>query len=146
MLGLTIYDPFKALTPGRNFLSWFFGPSILEGLEEADRFVEPKVDVTEEEKSYKVTAELPGFNKDEIKVEIEDGRLELKAEHVEDVNEEKKNYRLRERRSRAFSRTFLLPDNVAGEKIEAGLANGVLTITLPKTEEVKPKPVEIKVN
>jgi HSP20 family protein len=141
-----LYDPFKSVFPKRGFGSFFFGPSIRRHLESDEFFITPKVDVSEADEFFTVKAELPGFDKEEIKLEVEDGRLSLRAEHNEEKEEEKENYHVRERRSGTFVRTFSLPDNVDGEHIEANMENGVLTVTIPKTEAAKPKQIEVKIH
>lgn len=146
MFNLALYDPIRTLAPRRGFLSHFFGPDIFRGLEEENHVFAAKVDITEDEKAYTLTAELPGFSREEIKVEFEEGRLSLRAEHKEEKEEKKENYHLKERVSGTFVRTFTLPKDVDHEKIEAAMENGVLTVTLLKSEETKPKQIEVKVN
>lgn len=147
MLDLIKYNPFRETLPDRLFNSWFFGPSIFRRFEEEDEGLTlPKVDVTEGEKEFTVTAELPGYTKEEIKVEVENGRLSLRAEHNEEKEEKKEHYHLRERRYGSFVRTFGLPENVDAEKIEAKTKDGILTLTIPKVEEVTPKTIEVKTN
>jgi HSP20 family protein len=147
MLDLIKYNPFRETLPDRLFRSGFFGPSIFRHLEEDEEGLTiPKVDVTEGDKEFTVTAEVPGYAKEEIKVEVENGRLSLHAEHKEEKEEKKEHYHLRERRYGSFTRTFGLPENVDAEKIEAKVKDGVLTVSIPKVEETKPKAIEIKTN
>lgn len=105
-----------------------------------------KVDVIDEDKDYKVEAELPGFSKDEIDVDFEDGKLTISAEKNEEVNDENKgkNYIHRERKSSKMMRRMFFKD-VDQENMTAKLDGGILEITIPKkTEEKKNKKIEIK--
>jgi len=106
----------------------------------------PRVDVAESKDAYELTAELPGFKKDEVTVQVKDGVLELKAAQAEAKSEEGDELRwlLRERRQVAFERSFRLPRDVNGDAIEAAFRDGLLVLTLPKKEEVKPRQVAIK--
>ena len=146
MLDLIRFDPFKVGFPWRDSRGWLFGPSIFSRLVDENGFINPKVDITEGESDYKVTAEIPGLTPEDVKVEIEGGFLRLSAQKVEEKEEEKDNYHLKERRSGSFCRTFKLPDNVDGEKVEATVKDGLLTVTFQKVEAEKPKQIEIKVH
>ena len=106
----------------------------------------PRVDVVETKDHYELTAELPGFKKDEVTVQVKDGVLELNAAVPEDKTkaDSETQWLLRERRKAAFQRTFRLPRDVDGEAIEAAFQDGLLVLTLPKKEETKPRTVSIK--
>lgn len=93
----------------------------------------PAVDIAERDTDYQVTAELPGLTADQIEVKVSGDKLTVKGEKKEEKEEERKGYHLSERRYGAFERSFRLPDGIAAEGIEARFADGVLTVTLPKT-------------
>lgn len=93
----------------------------------------PSIDVAETDHSYTVIADLPGLSRDDVKVEITDNVLTVSGERKSEDREEK--YHRVERIHGCFSRSFSLPSSVAGEKITASFKDGVLTVTLPKTEE-----------
>ena len=97
-----------------------------------------KVDVIDEDKDYKVEAELPGFSKDEIDVDFEDGKLTISAEKNEEVNDEnkEKNYIHRERKSSKMMRRMFFKD-VDQENMTAKLEGGILEITIPKKADEK---------
>lgn len=101
------------------------------------------VDVIDEGDSIRVVADLPGFNKDEIEIYIEDGSLVIKAEKKEEREEKEKNYILRERKYGEVYRKIMLPTEVDIEKAKANYNNGVLEIILPKTEKVARKTIKI---
>ncbi|MGY3617088.1 Hsp20/alpha crystallin family protein [Bradyrhizobium sp. USDA 10063] len=105
----------------------------------------PAVDVTESDKAYEITAELPGLDEKNIEVNVVNGGITIKGEKREET-EEKKDYYVSERRYGAFERYFALPEGVDAGKIEATFKNGVLKVTLPKTAEAqKPaKKIEVK--
>lgn len=90
-----------------------------------------KVDVQEEADKYLVEAEMPGIDKKNINIEIDEGNLRVSAVTEENINEEKKNYIHRERRRSSMSRSIYLKD-AKSEDIKASLENGVLKITVPK--------------
>ncbi|QYY32738.1 Hsp20/alpha crystallin family protein [Cupriavidus pinatubonensis] len=97
----------------------------------------PSVDLSETEKTYELTAELPGMDEKDIEVKLANGGLTIKGEKREEKEEKEKDYYLRERRFGSFERYFQLPDGVDADKIEARFNKGVLTITLPKTVEAQ---------
>ncbi len=109
------------------------------------RVESPAVDITEKEKFYEITAELPGLSERDIEVKVSDGTLMIKGEKKEEKEEKKKDYFLSERRYGSFERRFGVPQGVDVEKIEAAFKNGVLTLTLPKTAEAQKKSKNIQV-
>src|SRR3974377_597383 len=102
--------------------------------------------VTESEKAYEVTAELPGIDERNIEVKVADGVLTIKGEKREEKEEKKKDYYLQERSFGSFERSFEVPETVETDKIEASFKKGVLMLTLPKKAEAqKPaKKIEVK--
>ncbi len=105
----------------------------------------PSVDVSEDKDSVIIKAEMPGMNKDDVKISIQDNLLTLKGEKKQEKEEKDKNYHRIERSYGSFCRSFQLPTSVKTDTIEASYKNGVLSITLPKTEEVKPKEIPISI-
>jgi HSP20 family protein len=106
----------------------------------------PAVDITDKEKAYEITAELPGMDENNIDVKFSDGTLTIKGEKKDEREEKKKDYYLSERRYGSFQRSFGVPDGVDADKIEAHFKNGVLTVTLPKTPQAQKseKKIDIK--
>ncbi|MCI0708511.1 MAG: Hsp20/alpha crystallin family protein [Ignavibacteriae bacterium] len=105
----------------------------------------PAVDITEKENEYLVNVELPGINKDDVKIMVENNVLTIRGERKQDQETKQDGYRRVERSYGAFQRSFKLPNTVKAEKIDASYKDGVLTVTLPKAEEAKPKQIEVKV-
>jgi len=106
----------------------------------------PAVDVTESDKMYEITAELPGMDEKNIEVKVSNGNLTITGEKQEEKEEKKKDYYLKERHFGSFERSFQLPEGVDASKIEATFKKGVLKVSLPKKVEAqKPeKKIEIK--
>lgn len=95
----------------------------------------PAVDITEKDKSYEITAELPGMDQKNIEIKLSNGSLIIKGEKKEDKEEKRKGYHLSERHYGSFERVFNLPKGVDAEKIDASFSKGVLSISLPKKPE-----------
>jgi len=91
-----------------------------------------------------VKASVPGINPDDLEITFTDGTLTIKGETREEKNVEETHYHMRERRFGRFSRSISLPTNLDADKIEASYDTGVLTLRLPKAEEMKPKRIEVK--
>ena len=103
------------------------------------------VDIIEKENEFELTADLPGFEKKEINLSIQDKVLSLIANH-KSSSDSKESYRLRERNSKSFNRSFTLPENVIEEKINAKFKNGSLKVILPKAERIEPEIKKIKIS
>jgi HSP20 family protein len=95
----------------------------------------PAVDITEKDKSFEITAELPGMDQKNIEIKLSNGSLIIKGEKKEDKEEKRKGYHLSERHYGSFERVFNLPKGVDAEKIDARFSKGVLSISLPKNPE-----------
>ena len=142
-------DPFAELADWRPFFGPLFGREGRNLLEEvwgrsAAGRLAPSVDVTEDEGNYIVTAELPGTKREDVTVELEDEVLTIRGEKRNERDEKKEKRRIVERSYGTFSRSFTLPSNADGERISAKFENGVLTVTIAKRPETKPRVVDIK--
>jgi len=102
------------------------------------------LDVAESEDDYIVKASLPGINPDDLDITFSGKTLTIKGEYKEEETEEGTQYHLRERRFGSFARSISLPTTIESDAIEARYEAGVLTLRLPKTEEVKPKRISVK--
>jgi HSP20 family protein len=121
-----------------------------------DSFVSPSVflkaneggilplDIYQTKDDVVVKASLPGYKPEEVDISLTGDTLTIKGEHKEEEEVEEGEYWLKERRYGTFSRTMTIPVEVKGDKAEAAFENGVLTLTLPKAEEVKPKQIKVK--
>lgn len=131
-----------------------FGYGRLANLqEELDRLFEtpvhawaPALDVHEDKDKFTVNLELPGLKREDIAVQIEDGSFVISGERkVETVSDDTEVHR-RERYYGKFSRTLTLPTAVAANQVKASYKDGILSVTLPKAEEAKPKQIDVAVN
>ncbi len=104
----------------------------------------PIIDIKEEESEFVLTAEVPGFKKEDINIEIRDDTLTISSEHKEETEETKEGYIYKERSHRSFTRSLRIPENISAEEIEAKLEDGLLTLHIPKKEPEPPKKIEIK--
>ena len=105
----------------------------------------PAVDIAELDNQFVVKVELPGINKDDVKITLESNILTIRGEKKEETNVKEENYHRVERTYGSFQRSFKLPTTVKGDNIDALYEAGILTITMPKAEEAKPKQIEVKV-
>jgi HSP20 family protein len=137
MLALIPYEKYRILRPRRRFFPAFFEPRGLRMFDsgEFSDLSSIKIDVSESDKEYKISAELPGFKKDEIDVKVDEDMLVLSAETKSEVEEEKEGFSHYEKHYGSFRRTFQIPEEVESEKIEAKMKDGVLTLTLPRNKE-----------
>ena len=106
----------------------------------------PAVDVLESKDAYLIRAELPGMNREDIKVEVKDGMLVLSGERKSETPAEGVEYRHVERIAASFWRSFSLPETAKQDGIEATYKDGILEIRVPKAEEAKPRQIEISVH
>jgi HSP20 family protein len=105
----------------------------------------PAIDLKESEGEFRITAELPGMELGDVEVKVTDNSITIRGEKSEAHKEEKEDYLLSERRYGEFQRSLPLPTGVDHDKIAASFANGVLTVTLPKTAEAKEKERKVEV-
>jgi HSP20 family protein len=109
----------------------------------SNRTWSPAVDVKETAEAYVLSAELPGLEKKDIHITLEDSVLTLAGERRFEKEADKDNYHRIERAYGSFTRSFTLGGGVDGEKVQAAFKDGVLTVTVPKTEETRPRQIEI---
>ena len=106
----------------------------------------PPVDIKENDKSFAINVDIPGFTKKDIKVNISDNLLTISGERKEESNNREGTFHYRERSSGSFKRSFNLPESINNDKITANYRNGILNIELDKHENILPKEKEIKIN
>jgi|UniRef100_A0A7V6A2V9 HSP20 family protein len=146
-MDLVQWKPFREVTRLRNEMDrlWdeYFGPGrrALKPLEEAWM---PAVDVSETADKITVRAEIPGMEAKDIDISMVGDTLTIKGEKKVEREEKEENYHLVERSYGSFSRSIKLPAAADADKVDATYKNGVLTVVLPKKEEVKPRTIEIK--
>ena len=150
---LQVWKPFRELAPFREFERmrremdrlWdsFFERRPAK-LEEGGEFL-PALDLAETGNELVVKCEVPGLDPKDIDISLSDGMLTIKGEKKQEREEKETDYHLVERSYEAFTRSIQLPKEVQGDKISASYKNGILKITLPKSEEAKKKEIKIKV-
>jgi HSP20 family protein len=105
----------------------------------------PRVDIAETEKEFSIKAEIPDVKKEDVKVTVDNGILTIRGERKQEKEEKDKKFHRVERFYGSFTRSFTLPDNVDESKIEASFKDGMLNLMVPKTEETKPKAIDVKI-
>jgi len=105
----------------------------------------PAIEMTETKRAYKITAELPGIDPNEVEISVEDDFLRLSGEKKTEREEDEKGYHLSERSYGAFERTIRLPAGAQADKIKARCRNGVLTLTIPKNGKAEERVRKIAV-
>jgi len=106
----------------------------------------PAVDICENENNIVLKAELPGVDPKDVEVRVEDNTLYLKGERKFEKDTKEENYHRIERSYGSFARSFALPNSIDAAKVAAEYKDGLLTLTLPKREETKPKTIKINIS
>jgi HSP20 family protein len=130
--------------PRRDLFSWFFEDLTLPDFFTAEQEWMPRFDVSETGNEIIVKAELPGMDVKDIDIALTDGLLTIKGERKLEKEDKEENYHRIERQFGSFSRSLNLGARVKADGIEAAYKDGILTVTLPKVEESKPKKIEVK--
>jgi HSP20 family protein len=153
MMAITRWRPLKEMVSVQDEMSKlfedFFGKGMpMRWIEDENGIWSPNVDISETKDEIQLTAELPGFNKEDIKLSVEDHTITLSGEKKSEHEKEdkKENYYRLERRFGSFTRSFALPTPVQADKVKASYKDGILKVTLPKSEEAKKKEIQINVN
>jgi HSP20 family protein len=143
---LVRWNPYAEMTGLRHRFNRLFDPSLPSLWDrEADVAAgwRPAVDVYEENEAYVIKAELPGVDKKDISVDLKGRTLVITGERAAESEVKQGHYHRRERTFGKFQRAFRLPEALDADKITADFKDGVLRITVPKREEVKPKQVTV---
>ncbi|MEM1156948.1 MAG: Hsp20/alpha crystallin family protein [Verrucomicrobiota bacterium] len=156
MSALGKWDPFKELDYLQNRIGHLFDhnnsnqkpaeSSSETDLSRADWA--PVVDITEDDHGYQIEAELPRVKKKDVKLRVANGQLSISGERSfkrEEKDDAKKYHRV-ERSYGRFVRSFRLPEDVEADQVKAEFSEGVLTVSIPKSEKSKPKEIDIKIS
>ncbi len=142
-------NPFKDPEEERSEMDRFWDTFLFGVPQKRDSWGEaewlPAADVMETKSEIVVDLEIPGMDPKEFDISLREGTLTIQGEKKQEKEEEEENYRLIERRYGAFTRSISLPQEVQSDKISASYKNGILRVTLPKSEEKKRKEIKIKV-
>jgi HSP20 family protein len=150
MNALSKWHPFRELDELQNRITGMFGRPLLKP-ETAFREPvipsewSPVVDITEDEKEFLIKAELPEVKREDIKVTVENGVLSITGERRFEKEEKGKKYHRVERSYGSFLRSFTLPEDTEGDKVNAEFKDGVLLVHLKKVKPAKPNPHTVKV-
>ncbi|MDY6959593.1 MAG: Hsp20/alpha crystallin family protein, partial [Halobacteriota archaeon] len=104
----------------------------------------PYLDIIDEENSLKIKADIPGVKKEDVDINIKKGMLEISAERKDEKEEKEKDYLRRERTYSKYYRSVRLPEEIDAEKTEAKFTDGVLELTIPKTEVEEVKKIKVE--
>jgi HSP20 family protein len=143
MADLTIFDPFREMASIRSMLDQAFDNMLVRRGDYAESWL--TLDMYQTDEEVIVKAVLPGIKSNDIHISVANNILTIEGEMKEEKVTEKARYHIRERRTGSFSRSVQLPVSVVADKADAKFEDGVLTLTLPKAEEVKPKTITVKV-
>jgi len=139
-------DPFVSLQRNMNRLfEDFFQDMGTTSFDTAFGSFTPSVDVQETDKEIKVQAELPGLDENNINISLANNRLSISGEKKQESESNTGNFYRLERSYGSFRRDIALPCEVEEDKVDARFKNGVLTVTLPRTEADKPRKIAVKV-
>lgn len=148
-MNLVKWDPFKELEEVSTRLNRLFGRPALPA--ESDREMlsladwMPSVDISETESAYLIKAEIPGVDKNDVKVTIEDGMLTIQGERKQEKEEKDKKYHRIERSYGSFMRSFRVPDDADESAVKAEFKDGLLNVTLNKSKKSRSNAVNVSI-
>ena len=144
MSNLIRWEPAREMMSLRDAMDRLFDDAFTRPLSLKDAWSVPAIDMFQTDDEIVVKAALPGIKADEVQINITGEVLTLKGEVKHEEEKKEKAWHIREQRYGSFERSVVLPTDVIADKAKADFENGILTITLPKAEEVKPKVISIK--
>ncbi|XP_022730101.1 18.1 kDa class I heat shock protein-like [Durio zibethinus] len=144
-----VFDPFSldVWDPFDGFFNSALSISVPSSAHETSAFANARIDWKETPGAHVFKADLPGLKKEEVKVEVEEGRiLQISGERSKEQEEKNDKWHRIERSGGKFLRRFRLPEDAKMDQIKASMENGVLTLTVPKEEEKKPEVKAIEIS
>jgi HSP20 family protein len=144
MSNLTRWEPVREMMTLREAMDRLFDDAFTRPISMSGGSVVPTVDLYQTEDDVIVTASLPGLKSEDVHISVTADVLTLSGEYKQDEQHKDATYHIREHRFGSFERSIMLPTDVQTDKSKADFENGVLTISLPKAETVKPKTINIK--
>ncbi|HEV2694583.1 MAG TPA: Hsp20/alpha crystallin family protein [Verrucomicrobiae bacterium] len=144
---LTRWNPFQEMEQLQKRMSSLLHRGGLNGEDENITFPEwaPLVDIAEDDKEYLIKVELPEVQKDDVKVTVEGGLLSISGERRTDQEHKGRKFHRVERQYGRFERNFNIPENAADGKVKAEFKDGILNVHLPKSEQARPKQINVEV-
>jgi len=150
MNAMTRWNPFREMEDIHNrlFSLWNQTSSRPANSSESPTLSEwiPPVDISEDDNGYIIKAELPEIKKEDVKVTVENGLLTISGERKVEKEEKGKRYHRMERAYGSFVRSFRLPEDADNSKVSAQYKDGVLTLTVARSESARPKQIQVKIN
>jgi HSP20 family protein len=144
------WEPFRELVSNQDRFNQLFNSSFARAFGDQHEISPgawvPPVDIYETGDSVVLKAELPGVNPDDVEIRVEGSTLYLKGERKFEKEVKEENLHRVERSYGAFTRSFSLPNTINSDKVKAEYQNGILTLTMPKREEAKPRTIKINVS
>ena len=145
MSNLTRWEPMREMMTLREAMDRLFDDAFTRPLNARDGgWSAPAIDMYQTDDEVVVRVALPGFKADEVQINVTGDVLTLRGEHKQEEEKKERAWHIREHRWGSFERSVALPTEVTAEGAVADFENGVLTVTLPKAEEVKPKTITVK--
>ena len=144
MSNLIRWEPAREMMSLRDAMDRLFDDAFTRPLSIRDGWSVPAIDMFQTDDEIVVKAALPGIKAEEVQINVTGEVLTLKGEVQQNQEMKEKAWHIREQRLGSFERSIALPTDVVADKAKADFENGILTITLPKAEEVKPKAITIK--
>ena len=140
------WEPFREMVSLRQAMDRLFEDSFIRPsrLRPEPRADELPIDMYQTKDDVVVKAALPGVKPEEVDITITGDTLTIKGEHKEEQESKGEDYLYKEHRYGTFSRSVTIPPQVKSDEAEATFENGVLTLTIPKAEEIKPKQIKVK--
>jgi len=146
MSNLTRWEPAREMMTLREAMDRLFDDAFTRPLSVRDGWsmASPAIDMYQTDNDVVVKASIPGIKAEEVQINITGDILTLKGEARQEEDRQERSWHIREQRFGSFERSIVLPTDVKSDQAEAVFENGILTITLPKADEVKPKTINIK--
>ena len=145
MSNLTRWEPVREMMTLREAMDRLFDDAFTRPVNLRDGgWSSPAIDMYQTDDEVVVRAALPGFKADEVQINVTGEVLTLRGEMKHEEEKKDKAWHIREQRWSSFERSITLPTDVKADKAAADFENGILTVTLPKAEEVKPRTITVK--
>ena len=144
MANIIRWEPMREMMSVGDLMGQAFDDFFSRSTSTIDRYGVLHLDMAETEDDVVVQAAIPGVKPDEINISVSGDTLTIRDEIKEGDELKEENYHIREMRRGSFTRSILLPSKVIADKAKAEFENGILKLTLPKAEEVKPKTISVK--
>ena len=146
MSNLTRWEPAREMMTLREAMDRLFDDAFTRPLSVRDGWsmASPAIDMYQTDNEVVVRASIPGIKAEEVQINVTGELLTLKGEARQEEDRQERSWHIREQRFGSFERSIVLPTDVKSDQAEAVFENGILTITLPKADEVKPKTINIK--